>query len=220
MTTEPTDIARTRQGLYRILGAALTPPVQEQFDLFAEAAGVLADRDLDRFAFSPYWHRFGRHFPLDVVADGLDVDYVRLFASGMSRKVSPPSESHYRVETRGGDVAEFVAALQGEYRSMGIGSIGGEEAPDHASTELGVMALLCDREAIAWAEDQTSALKEVLDLESQFLRRHLTAWIPQFRDLVRAADPTPFYLDLIEMVHAFVIHERDYVHLVSREMSE
>ena len=228
MTEGHTDIARTRQGLYRFLGAALTPPVQDQFDMLSEAVDVLGDRDVDSFAFSPYWRRFGCQFPVDVVANGLDVDYVRLFASGMAGRVSPPSESHYRVQMRGGDSAEFVAALQSEYHSMGIGSIDGEEAPDHITTELEVMARLCDREARAWAEDQgatieedrTPTIEEVLELESQFLRRHLTVWIPRFRDLVRSDDPSPFYVDLVEMVHAFVIHDRDYVQLLRMGMSE
>ena len=220
MTSGQTDIARTRQGLYRFLGAALTPPTPERFDLLAGAVGVLNDRDIDRFAFSPSWRRLGRHFSLDVEACGLEVDFVRLFASGMGGRVSPPTESHYRVQTRGGDIAEFIAELQGEYRSMGVGPVNGEEAPDHISTEFAVMAHLCDREATAWADDQLPAVGEVIDLERQFVRQHLNVWIPPFRDLVLAADPSPFYLDLIDAVHAFVVHENDYLPLIREAMSK
>ncbi len=220
MTTGSTDIARTRQGIYRFLGGALLPPDAKQFDLLAGAVEVMNDRDIDQFAFGPAWRRLGRHFPIDVAADGLDVGYVQLFASGIAGRVSPPTESHYRVVMRGGEIAEFVAGLQGEYRSMGIASVGEEEAPDHISTELEVMSHLCDREASAWGDDQIEGVKEVLDLESQFLHQHLTVWIPPFHDLVHACDPLPFYLDLVDMVHAFVVHERDYVNLIRRGMVE
>lgn len=220
MSTGSAEIARTRQGLYRFLGRALMPPTAEHFDLLAGAVGVMNDRDIDQFAFAPAWRRLGRHFPVDVTASGLDVDYVRLFASGMAGQVSPPAESHYRVQMRGGDMAEFVGRLQGEYHSMGIASVGGEEAPDHISTELDVMAHLCDREATAWADGQTVRVEDVLDLESRFLSQHLAVWLPPFRDLVHAADPLPFYLDLVDMVHAFVVHEKDHVHLIRREMCE
>ena len=212
--TDSADIARTRQGLYRFLGGALLPPTAGTFDMLAQAIGVLNDRDLDMFAFSPSWRRLGRHFPVDVSGRGLDVDYVRLFASGMSGTLSPPTESYYRVPAKGGGIAEFVAELQREYRAMGIASVGLDEAPDHISTELEVMAYLCDVEAGAWLDEQIHLVEDVLDRQIRFLRRHLAGWVPLFRERVHDAVPSAFYLDLVDTVHSFVIHERDYVHLI------
>ena len=218
--TDSADIARTRQGLYRFLGGALLPPAAEQFELLAGAVSVLDDRNIDMFAFSPAWRRLGRHFPVDIAANRLDVDYVRLFASGMSGALSPPTESYYRVPAKGGGIGEFVGDLQREYRAMGIASVGLEEAPDHISTELEVMAYLCDLEADAWAESQLQLVDDVLKLENRFLRQHLSVWIPLFLKRVHDADPLPFYRDLVDTVHSFVVHERDYVHLIRDGMVE
>ena len=218
--TDSADIARTRQGLYRFLGGALLPPTAAQFDLLTAAVAVLDERDIDRFAFSPYWRRLGHHFPLDIVAGGLDVDYVRLFASGRSGALSPPTESYYRVAAKGGGIAEFLAELQREYRAMGLASVGLDESPDHISTELEVMAFLCDLEANAWRGEQIRLVRDTLDLQSRFLRGHLTVWIPPFRERLLDAQPPLFYLDLIDTVHAFVIHERDYVQLIRDGMGE
>lgn len=213
--TDTADIARTRQGLYRLLGEALLVPTAEQFNLLAEAVQVLDARDIDMFAFSPLWRRLGRHFPVDPAATGLDVEYVRLFASGRSGALSPPTESYYRVPAKGGGIAEFVAALQREYRAMGIVSVGLEEAPDHVSTELEVMAYLCDLEASARSGEQIRLVGEALDLQVKFLTRHLSVWIPLFRARVdNAAKPGSFYLDLVHALHAFVVHDKDYVHLM------
>lgn len=211
---ETVDIARTRQGLYRFLGGAMLAPSGAQFDLLAEAVGVLDDRDIDMFTFSRDWRRLARHFPVEIVDDGLDVEYVRLFASGMSGALSPPTESYYRVPAKGGGIAEFVADLQREYLAMGIASVGLEEAPDHISTELDVMAYLCDIEANASAEGQTGLAEDALAREGRFLDQHLAAWIPAFRTRVHDADPVPFYRDLVDAVHAFIVHDRDYVHLI------
>ena len=150
----------------------------------------------------------------------MDVSYIRLFASGMSGALSPPTESYYRVPAKGGGMAEFVAGLQREYRAMGIASLSLKEAPDHISTELEIMAYLCDQEANAWADDQIQPVMDTLDLENRFLRQHLTAWIPQFRERVHNASPPSFYLDLVDALHAFVVHDRDYVHLIRDGMVE
>ena len=217
--TDSVDIARTRQGLYRFFGEALLSPTVESFNVLAHAIGMLEDREVDIFAFSRDLRRLGRHFPVDIVGDRLDVDFVRLFASGRSGALSPPTESYYKVPAKGGGIAEFVAELQREYRAMGIASVGLEEAPDHISTELEVMAYLCDIEAGAWMENQSHLVKDVLDRELRFLRRHLSAWLPPFRQRVRDAAPAPFYLDLIETVYSFVIHDKDYVRLIRDEMT-
>ncbi len=212
--TDSIDIARTRQGLYRFLGGALLPPSSGTFDMLTGAVGVLDERDIDMFAFGPDWRRLGRHFPVDIAGSGLDVDYVRLFASGMSGALSPPTESYYRVPAKGGGIAEFVADLQHEYRAMGIASVGLDEAPDHLATELEVMAYLCDQEANAWAADQLTLAGDVLELESRFLRRHLAVWVPLLQARVHDANPSSFYLDLVDAVHSFVVHDRDYVQLI------
>ncbi len=219
MTDWP-DIARTRQGLYRFLGGALLSPSGDSFEVLAQAIGVLNGRDIEMFAFSRHWRRLGQHFPADIAAAGLEADYVRLFASGMSGALSPPTESYYRVPAKGGGIAEFVAELQRDYRSMGIASVGLAEAPDHISTELEVMAYLCDLEADAWEREQTQLVRDVLDLESRFLRRHLVVWLPLFQKRVHVAQPSAFYRDLVDAVHAFAIHESDYVRVIRDGMVE
>lgn len=218
MISDLVDAIRTRQGLYRFLGGALLAPAEDEFEVLAAAADVLDGRDLDRFAFSPRWHRLRRHFPADISGLGLDVEYVRLFASGMSGALAPPTESYYRVPAKGGGIAEFVAAVQREYRSMGIASVGLEEAPDHVSTEMEVMAYLCNLEADAWAQDQVRLVEDTIALEERFLRRHLCVWIPQFRRRALDAVPTPFYRDVVEAVHAYVVQDADYVQLMKKEL--
>jgi TorA maturation chaperone TorD len=196
----------------------LLPPSAQTFEVLAQAFGVLAGRDIDLFAFSRDFRRLGSHFPADVAGDRLDVDYVRLFASGMSSALSPPTESYYRVPAKGGGIGEFVAELQREYRAMGIASVGLDEAPDHISTELEVMAYLCDIEASAWMDEQTHLVLNILDKEIRFLRRHLAGWVPLLRERVHDAQPSAFYGDLVDTVHSYVIHDNDYVHLIREGM--
>lgn len=218
--TEWAEIAQTRQGLYRFFGGALLAPSPDQFDLLGRAREVLDERDLDRFAFSRDWRRLGRHFPVDVVASGMDVEFVRLLASGMSDALSPPTESYYRVPGRGGGIGEFVADLQREYGEMGMRAVGFGEAPDHLSTELDVMSHLCGREVEAWVAGEARQAGEVVQLESRFLKRHLAIWVPMFWERVVAARPQAIYQDLATAIHAFVVHDNDYVSAIREGLAE
>jgi TorA maturation chaperone TorD len=218
--TEWADYARTRQGLYRFLGGALLPPSKDRFALLEQAYSVLDQMDLDRFAFSLAWRRFGRHLPADITAGRLDVEYVRLFASGMSRSLSPPTESYYRVPAKGGGIAEFVASLQREYRALGLVSVGVNEAPDHLSTELEVMSYLCGTEGDAWNSGRETLAAELLERQRNFLRRHLVVWVPKFRSRVEEAQPIDFYRDLIDLVHAVVVHDQGYLSAILEARGE
>jgi len=205
------ETARTRQGLYRFFGEAFSSPSQDRSELLAGARLILDQRDLDRFAFSLEWRRLGQHFPMEIRGGKLEVEYVRLFASGMSGALSPPTESYYRVPAKGGGIAEFVADLQREYRGMGLAAVSVDESPDHLTTELQVMSVLCGQEADAWEAGQEVLAGDMMEKESQFLRRHLVAWVPAFRRRVVAAGPSAFYGDLVNAVHSFVVHDNDYV---------
>lgn len=207
--------ARTRQGLYRFLGAAMRPPEAERLALLASAWAFLNDRDMDTHAFSPTWRRFGQALDQqDAAVDDLAVEYVRLFGVGMAGTPAMPTESYYRVPNRDGGIADFISELQRELRSMGIKPVGTAETPDHISTELEAMSYLCGVEAEAWETGQDQRAMDTLVNEAKFLSGHLAVWVPVFTTRVREAGTGPFYGSLIDLIHAFVVHEADLVRLI------
>jgi len=211
---EWTEEARTRQGLYRFLGTAMRPPGAERFALLSSAWVLLDDRDLDTYAFSPVWRRFG-----DVLMSGgsigdREVEYVRLFGVGMAGTPATPAESYYRVPQRDGGIADFISTLQREYRSMGLKPVGTAETPDHISTELEAMSFLCGVEAEAWQGGHDRVAMDTLAHEAKFLSGHLAVWVPVFASRTRDADPGPFYGPLLDLIHAFVVHEADLVRMI------
>ena len=209
--TEWADEARMRQGLYRFTGAALLPPEHERLEVLSSAIAILDGYDLDKFPYSIAWRRFAIVLESDASPEDLGIEYVRLFGVGFRGTPAIPTESNYRAPNRDGAVAAFIASLQAEYRSMGLVSAGGAEAPDHMSTELEVMSYLCGVEADAWESGQETLAMDTIRIEERFVRRHLAVWIPMFVDRVLAAEPSPFYERASELVHAFVIHESDYL---------
>lgn len=212
--TEWAEEARTRQGLYRFLGAAMRPPEAERLALLASAAAFLNERDLDVYAFSRVWRIFGDALTADGPIEELEVEYVRLFGVGMTGTPAMPTESYYRVPSRDGGIADFISVLQREYRSMGLKPIGTAETPDHISTELEVMSYLCGIEAEAWEAERDSVAMDTLAMEARFLSGHLAVWVPVFSTRTRDADPNRFYGALLDLIHAFVVHEADFVRLI------
>jgi TorA maturation chaperone TorD len=218
--TEWADEARARQGLYRFIGATLLPPERGRLDLLSSAFGILDEYDLDKFPYFIAWRNFVAVLDSDVSSEDLGIEYVRLFGVGFSGTPAMPTESDYRAPNRDGAVASFIASLQAEYQSMGLTPVGSAEAPDHISTELEVMSYLCGVEADAWESGQETLAKDTFEAESRFVRNHLAVWIPMFASRVLAANPAPFYERASELVHAFVIHEDDYLAAIVAGSSE
>ena len=209
--TEWSEDARTRQGLYRFIGAALRSPNVERFEILASALDLLDGRELDRYPYLIPWRRFRDELRAVETIEPLEIEYVRLFGVGMGGTPATPTESYYRVPARDGGIADFVASLEREYRSMGLTSVGMTEAPDHISTEMDVMSYLCGVEADAWESDEVGPAMGTLRTEARFLGTHLAVWVPSFAERTRAASAAAFYRHLIDLLHAFVVHEGDFV---------
>ena len=209
--TEWADEARGRQGLYRFIGASLLPPERGRLEVLASAIGILEAYDLDKSPYSIAWRDFVEVLNSEISPEDLGVEYVRLFGVGFSGTPAMPTESDYRAPNRDGAVAAFISSLQADYRSMGLVSAGGGEAPDHISTELEVMSYLCGVEADNWMSGHETLALDTIGIEARFVRRHLAVWIPMFASRVLAAQPARFYERASNLVHAFVIHESDYL---------
>ena len=209
--TEWSEDARTRQGLYRFIGAALRSPDAQRFEILASALDLLDGRDLDRYPYLIPWRRFRDELRVVATIEPLEIEYVRLFGVGMGGTPAMPTESYYRVPARDGGIADFVASLERDYGSMGLTSIGTTESPDHISTEMDVMSYLCGVEADAWESADVGTAMETLRKEALFLRTHLAVWVPSFAERTRAANAAEFYRRLIDLLHAFIIHEADFV---------
>lgn len=218
--TERAETARTRQGLYRYFGGALLPPVPERLASIGAAGAYLADRGLESFAFYGSWMAFRAAASSADVAR-LAPEYVALFASGVDGALCPPTESYYRGNARGGEIARVVARVEEEYRELGLFVTNGSEAPDHVVTQLEAMSMLCAREAEAREASSLEATRAALFAQERFLRSHLTVWLPEFRARVaQAPRVSRFYRVLTEAVHAFVVHETDFVAGLRRRLAE
>ena len=190
----------------------------DRLDLLRAGAGYLDDLGPGSFAYGRAWDALVEELDEDLDVDRLGVEYVRLFASGVDGALSPPTESFYRAKARGGAMAEIVANLHHEYRELGLTATGSESA-DHITSELEVMSALCGREADAWDAGAESDALVQMGLEEAFLRRHLAQWVPEFARRAGRGARHPFYEAVAGAVHAFVVHDVDFMAAVRKEQT-
>ncbi len=190
----------------------------ERLEVLRAGGAYLDEMEPQAFAFGRSWDNFAGVLGGDLDLEELGVEYVRLFASGVDGALSPPTESYYRAQARGGAVAEIVADLQAEYRVLGL-AVTGSEPADHITSELEVMSVLCGREAAAWDNAAEMEALRQIRLEEAFLRRHPAQWVPAFARKARRAARHRFYDAVVDAIHALVVHDVDFVAAMRKEQT-
>lgn len=152
----------------------------------------------------------------DTVLD-LAVDYMRTFigngivAKGLSaHSAAYPYESVYTSEKRllMQEARDQVLAL---YRAAGLAKQDSwHDGEDHLALELEYMQVLANRAAERLdAADEEGAV-ELLTAQEEFLRAHLTPWVPVFTEDVRTFAQTDFYQGLAAVTDGFLETERAF----------
>jgi TorA maturation chaperone TorD len=215
------EFARFRQGMYRAFSAAFLPPQPERLVDLIGGAEVLETMGLPYFAFYHEWVPWREAlFDIDDVIV-IDIEYVRMFATGVAGAVSPPTESFYIADPIRGEVGEVLAALQGVYNRYRLEPTDTvADTLDHVSIELEIMAALCAREAEARSDENERRLELTLANQVEFLRSHLGAWLPRFVERIASVETAPFYATLGPAVASFVHHDTGVVRLLSQSAAQ
>ncbi|MDR7586275.1 MAG: molecular chaperone TorD family protein [Armatimonadota bacterium] len=210
------ELARLRQGVYRLLAALFLYPADARRRALVQAARLLEpERVLAVFPFFLPWERLLRTLADLPESAILQEEYVRLFAAGADGCRCAPFESAYRC----GEAASagwLCAELEQEYASAGLAlSSDPHEPADHLAVELEYMAFLCGREAAAW-ERGTGGARDFLERERNFLGRHLVRWVSAFARALREEAAPSVYQAGAAAGEAFVQQDYDLVSLLSR----
>ena len=216
------DLARPRNGAYRLFGSLFLYPERSDVDGWVELAREL--RGSEPLHSFPFYGRL--HSLLDSLAEMREEDAVRLeeeyvdrFVLSVSHAPCPLHESAYvdRSGRRSGLVAVGVERAYAA-AGMALSPAAHGELPDHAAFELEFLSHLCAQEALAWEVRRLEVAASLLRSQKQFLDRHLLRWFPGLaRRTSLAASGGNFYGELVGVAHAFVVHDRDLVDLLLEE---
>ncbi len=159
--------------------------------------------------------RFIRTFSGQAVADvhqSLSVEYTRLFRGIQSGYGPPPPyESVYSSE-RHALMGRAAFEVQREYAEACVGTPAGyNEPPDYIGLELDFMRFLAEKEAESWERDERDRALGYLNMERDFLGKHIIKWVPEFCDKVTDMAKLDFYRGIARMTKGFVTDDYDRI---------
>jgi TorA maturation chaperone TorD len=207
---EMPDVARLREGVYRILSQSLLYPEEERLRLLALALADLEEEASDfwlAFTRNSEWARYVDYFEGAPDSPELRDEYVTLF---MANRASAPCllyESAYALDNPG-SAGWLLAELEEEYAASGLATNPNtQEAPDHVAVQLEFMACLCQQEEAAWSQQAVEEALRLIEQERRFLRHHPLRWFPELADRVAALNGRSSWSVVTEAVHVFLLHD-------------
>jgi TorA maturation chaperone TorD len=141
--------------------------------------------------------------PLDELSQQLSIEYTRLFR-GIQKGYGPPPpyESIYRGERR--VIGEVTLDVINMYRQANFTVIDETAGPqDYLGTELKFMSYLCHDEMNAWKQQHYHNVKRFLNLEHEFLEKHLLLLVPPFTRKIVTEAREKFYLSIVRLTDEF-----------------
>lgn len=206
-------LSRLRQGVYRLFGAGFSYPTTEMLSAAGAASSIFEELGMFDYAFAPDVAEAANAMAVADL-DELSVDYVALFEAGVAGAACPPHESAHRADARTGEVAGLQSELKRTILRFGLRlENSSQDMVDHIATEMHVMAMLCNAEAVSHAEEAPFA--RVASHQLEFLNDHLLQWVPGFADLVQAKRRNSAYTALAGGVNSFLMHERQILPLLA-----
>lgn len=138
----------------------------------------------------------------DKSLNDLVLEYTRLFI-GPGKHISP-YESVYR-DNEDAFWSETTVKVKNFIESSGLKYSGNWHGlPDHIGVELEFMQRLTCHEKEAWTQQDTKTAIRCLELEKEFIDKHLIQWIPIFCDKVKKESRTAFYREMAELTRKFI----------------
>ena len=215
-TLTGSDLARMRQGCYRVLAAGFSRPSQLQAEQIQTGLALLEDLGLGMFSFTASLRRWDSALA-DAAPAAVAGEYVRLFGSGMDGAVCPPIESQQLGVNLVGDAARHAGRIEDLMRRAGFETQLDDRPPDHIVVELELASALCAAEAKGRADGETG--REWLERQMELIAV-LGFWVPSFSITVGERDRTGVYAALCEATAAFVLHENDLVRMLLEAAGE
>lgn len=124
-----------------------------------------------------------------------------------------PYESFYvredqMVETGG---ANPVTDMYSAYNFMVDYEASRTVSSDHIGVELEFMHHLCLAELKALEEGAIASVKEIREVQLEFLSKHLLKWAPLYLINMKFEARTPLYYDAAEMALEFILSDNEYL---------
>jgi TorA maturation chaperone TorD len=207
-------LARLRQAAYRLLSETFLPPTAVRPDDLCAASRAI--RESCRWAAD-----YAFYAALDMflaaassrstrAAQGLAERYAALFGASSTKAPVPLGETAF-LQVSEQSAGNLLVSLEQHYASSGVASSrAGLHMPDHISTELEFVSLLCGREAGAWDAGDFRNARRMQDRQRRFMENHPVRWLPALCVALEQRDAGVFQL-AAAAARSLVMHDVDFL---------
>lgn len=199
------ELARFQQMIFRLFGLLFLVPDEDRYHLMLSLADELLlqmpDWPAGEFTV-PIRHMLEELASLEE-SDFTAVlnEYNRLF---FVKPAAPPYASVY-LDPGGFRRPEIVLQLEIVYGKSGlVRSAQLKDQPDHAAIEFEFAAILIGNEIDATDQGEEDVREQAAHRRNMFVGKHLNAWVPDFADRIREADPSALYVAVANAMEALV----------------
>ena len=148
----------------------------------------------------------------------LDIEYANLFL-GIIGKPPHPSESVYTSENHL-LMQEPRDEVMFAYRSVGVDKVEGFTEPeDHVAIELQFMAYLCQKTIDAMRSGDHELAKRYLNIQLEFVVKHLSVWIPALTKDIIQGGKIGFYTGAARITNGFVKTEQQSIEFLLEQFA-
>lgn len=213
------EVAEHRSKLYWFLGEFyLEPPTRQNLQELhsqlntrpharPDATESLLDELQAIFASAPDLERY---------AHELDIEYTRIFHGIKDGSIlAPPYESVHRESRLIGETTKGVVEA---YAAAGYENIYAAAGPqDHLGVELRFLSLLCFDELQSWTARDIPAVQKIWTRQSDFLDRHVLAWVPKYCDALERESNTRYYQIIAQLTCHALKNDRQLLRELSNQ---
>ncbi len=195
---------QARANIYALLSRVLLQELDvETFKMIKEDENIL-----DFFPNLKAWEPLNTMDEQKLLEEVLNPDYVNL---GVLHLI--PYETFYTredqmVETGG---ANPVTDIYSAYDFIVDYEVARTVSSDHIGIEFEFMHHLVNAEIKAVEEGDEAAVKELVEVQHQFLNKHLLKWAPLYLINMKYEARTPLYYDGAEMALEFILSDNEFL---------
>lgn len=159
--------------------------------------------------FFPHWNEWEKRLTTpdqQLLEEYLNPDFVNLSILHLVPYETFYTRADQMIETGG---ANPVTDMYSAYDFVVDYEVARVVSADHIGIELEFMHHLCEAQKKAMEENDTDAVKELMEIQHRFLNTHLLKWAPMYLINMKYESRTPLYYDAAETVLEFILSDNE-----------
>ncbi len=195
---------QARANIYGLLSRVLLQELDlKTLKIIKEDANIL-----DFFPTLRDWKELSEVQEETLLDEYFNPDYVNLSILHLIPYETFYTREDQKIETGG---ANPVTDMYSAYDFMVDYEASRTVSSDHIGIELEFMHHLCDAEKKALADGAMEVVKELQEVQHQFLNKHLLQWAPMYLINMKYEARTPLYYDAADMALEFILSDNEYL---------